>query len=230
MNESKAHQEAVLDYQNRQAAGLIDTDLSGRIVQEVHNMQRVLNHHLKVVNPFQPYLKLPEYVFKKLRTNTHYITLIQSITFLHQYQREIKRSRAGETYIESTLEDVELANALSKESLLRKSDELSGAVREFFESLKATVRDSGEETFTAKVMREKFRMNPMQFNRRMTELQTRGYLKQAGGNRKTGYEYAITSWDDYQVLQNALTIMDDTLSALWQKYPDGKYNRSITEA
>jgi len=228
VNESKAHQDAVLDYQNRQAAGLIDTELWGQIERKVHNMQRMLNHHLKVVNPFQPFLKLPEYVFKKLRTNTHYITLIQSITFLHQYQREIKQNRAGGYYIETTLEDIELANMLSKESLLRKSDELSGAVRAFFESLKATVRQTNRETFTAKTMREIFRMSPMQFNRRVTELQTRGYLSQVGGNRKAGYEYAITTWDDYQVLQNALTIMDDTLSALWQKYPDGKYNRSAT--
>jgi DNA primase len=228
VNESKAHQDAVLDYQNRQAAGLTDTTQARQIMRTVHNIQRMLNHNLKVINPFQPSLKLPEYVFKKLRTNTHYITLIQSITFLHQYQREIKRNHAGEYYIETTLEDVELANALSKESLLRKSDELSGAVREFFESLKATVRQTNRETFTGKEIREKFRMHPMQFNRRITELQARGYLKQAGGNQKTGYEYTIMTWDDYKVLQSALTIMDDTLSVLWQKYPDGKYNRSIT--
>jgi DNA primase len=228
VNESKAHQDAVLDYQNRQAAGLNDTTLTKQAISKVHNIQRMLNHNLKVINPFQPSLKLPEYVFKKLRTNTHYITLIQSITFLHQYQREIKQSRAGEYYIETTLEDVELANLLSKESLLRKSDELSGAVREFFESLKATVRQTNRETFTGKEIREKFRMHPMQFNRRITELQARGYLKQAGGNQKSGYEYTITTWDDYKVLQSALSIMDDTLSVLWQKYPDGKYNRSIT--
>ncbi|GAL85776.1 DNA primase [Sporocytophaga myxococcoides] len=228
VNESKAHQDAVLDYQNKQAAGLTDTTSAKQTAQKVHNIQRMLNHNLKVINPFQPSLKLPEYVFKKLRTNTHYITLIQSITFLHQYQREIKQSRAGEYYIETTLEDVELANLLSKESLLRKSDELSGAVREFFESLKSTVRQTNRDTFTGKEIREQFRMHPMQFNRRITELQARGYLKQAGGNQKTGYEYTITTWDDYKVLQSALNIMDDTLSVLWQKYPDGKYNRSIT--
>ncbi|GAL87780.1 hypothetical protein MYP_5011 [Sporocytophaga myxococcoides] len=228
VNESKAHQDAVLDYQNRQAAGLTDTTSAIRTAHKVHNIQRMLNNNIKVINPFQPSLKLPEYVFKKLRTNTHYITLIQSITFLHQYQREIKQSRTGEKYIETTLEDVELANLLSKESLLRKSDELSGAVREFFESLKSTVRQTNRETFTGKEIREKFRMHPMQFNRRITELQARGYLKQAGGNQKTGYEYRITTWDDYKVLQSALSIMDDTLSVLWQKYPDGKYNRSIT--
>jgi DNA primase len=229
VNESKAHQDAVLDYQNRQAAGLTDTTLARQTAHKVHNIQRMLNNNLKVINPFQPSLKLPEYVFKKLRTNTHYITLIQSITFLHQYQREIKQSRTGEKYIETTLEDVELANMLSKESLLRKSDELSGAVREFFESLKATVRQTNRETFTGKEIREKFRMNPVQFHRRINELQNRGYLKQAGGNQKNGYEYTITTWDDYKVLQSALSIMDDTLSVLWQKYPDGKYNRSITE-
>jgi len=226
VDESADHQNQILEYQNKQAAGLIDSEGIEATCRKIHNIQRMLNPKLKVINPFQPQLKLPEYVFKKLRTNTHYITLIQAITFLHQYQREKKKNERGQLYIETTLEDVALANALSKHSLLRKSDELNGQVRNFFESLKALLKQDKQDTFLSAKIRERMRMHPMKFNRRISELRQRGYLKQVGGNRKTGYEYQVTIWDDYQVLQKGLAIMDEVLDKLRKQYPDGKYSKA----
>jgi energy-coupling factor transporter ATP-binding protein EcfA2 len=224
VNESKSHQDEILNFQNKLAAGLVDTTGIEKTVYKIHNMQRLLSSKINVVNPFQPELKLPEYVFKKLRTNTHYITLIKSITFLHQWQRPRQINKnTGETFIQTTLEDIALANALSKQSLLRKSDELSGEVRDFFESLKREVKNGHSVSFISKQIRERFRMHPMKFNRRINELKNRGYIKQSGGNRKTSYEYEITNWDDYQVLQKGLNIMDEVLENLYKKYPDGVF-------
>jgi DNA primase catalytic core len=224
VNESKSHQEEILNFQNKLAAGLVDDTGIEKAVHKIQNLQRILSKKIKVVNPFQPELKLPEYVFKKLRTNTHYITLIKSITFLHQYQRKHQKNQTtGETFIQTTLEDIALANTLSKQSLLRKSDELSGEVREFFESLKREVSQSQQTSFVSKKLREKFRMHPMKFNRRINELKNRGYIRQTGGNYKTSYEYEITVFDDYKVLQKGLDIMDEILDKLYKKYPDGVY-------
>ena len=224
VNESKSHQDEILNFQNKLAAGLVDNTGIEKTVHKIQNVQRLLTSKIKVVNPFQPELKLPEYVFKKLRTNTHYITLIKSITFLHQYQRKHQQNKTtGETFIQTTLEDIALANTLSKQSLLRKSDELSGEVRDFFESLKREVKQSDQTSFVSKQLRVEFRMHPMKFNRRINELKNRGYIKQTGGNRKTSYEYEITVWDDYKVLQKGLDIMDEILDKLYKKYPDGVY-------
>jgi len=224
VNESQSHQAEILNYQNKLAAGLVDNSGIDKACVKIHNIQRLLTGKIKVVNPFQPELKLPEYVFKKLRTNTHYITLIKSITFLHQYQRKHQQNKTtGEIFIQTTLEDIALANTLSKQSLLRKSDELSGEVRDFFESLKREVKQSDQTSFVSKQLRVKFRMHPMKFNRRINELKNRGYIKQTGGNRKTSYEYEITIWDDYKVLQKGLDIMDEILEKLYKKYPDGIY-------
>lgn len=225
VNESNHHQELIIDYQNKAAAGLIDKTGTENTCKKIHNIQRMLNPNIKVINPFQPQLKLPEYVFRKLRTNTHYITLIQSITFLFQHQREHKKDDRGITFIETTLHDVELANTLSKESLLRKSDELSGAVRDFFELLKVAVKQTGKDIFLSKDIRGKLRMHPMKFNRYANELRNRGYIRIEGGNRKTGLEYQITVWDDYQILKDGLKIMDDILEKLWKRYPDGKFSK-----
>jgi hypothetical protein len=69
-------------------------------------------------------------------------------------------------------------------------------------------------------------MNPMKFSRRITELKNRGYLKQIGGSYKTSYEYEITTWDDYKILQDGLKIMDEILNKLWKQYPDGHYQKA----
>src|SRR5690554_6441244 len=111
VNESKSHQDEILNFQNKLAAGLVDNTGIEKTVHKIQNIQRLLSSKIKVVNPFQPELKLPEYVFKKLRTNTHYITLIKAITFLHQYQRRHQKNpTTGETFIQTTLEDIALAN------------------------------------------------------------------------------------------------------------------------
>lgn len=83
------------------------------------NAQRLLRK-VKVINPYAPDLRIPDCVFKKLRTNMHYLKLIEIITFYHQYQRKWNKGPAGEYYIESSLEDIQLANYLVKDSLFEK--------------------------------------------------------------------------------------------------------------
>ncbi len=101
------------------------------------NVQRVLKP-AKVINPFAEHLQLPQSVFIPRRTNAHYLQFIEVITFYRQYQREEKANKeTGEIYIETTIEDIQEANELIQEVLLRKSDLLNGARRQFFEMLKA---------------------------------------------------------------------------------------------
>lgn len=224
VNEGREHQRRILEHQNKEAAGLIHQGDTEELLRKVHNIQRMLDRRLRVVNPFQPELRLPEHVFKKLRTNTHYITLIKAVTFLHQYQREKKKDAKGSPYIETTLEDVALANELSKHSLLRKSDELSGQVRDFFESLKRLLEEEGKESFLAKEVRARLRMHPMKFSRYVNELKDRGYVKKTAGKEKGSFEYRIEVWDDYRTIKKGLDIMDRVLEGLYERHPDGTYH------
>ena len=121
-------------------------------------------------------------------------------------------------FIESSLQDIEWANYLIKDSLLRKSDELSGQVRQFFEGLKELAGSSSKpRSLYAKHIREHFRMHPMKANRYLRELEQRGYLQMIGGNRKTGYEYEISAWDEYDKLKSAVDLLDDILKGLREK-------------
>jgi len=222
VNESPEHIDKVLDYQRKTMSGLLDKSHEEKL-QILFKAAQIQLMPVEVKIPFGEHLRIPEYVFKKLRTNTHYLTLIKAIAFWHQQQREMKQGADGRHFIEATLEDVAWANELSKEVLLRKSDELSGALRGFFESLKTYLKTVKQDSFYARSLREKLRMNPMQVNRYLNELEQRGYIRQSGGNRKTGYEYSVQHWDDYESLKAGINILDEVLKGL-----KAKYNISIT--
>ena len=144
---SKQHQEKIMDYQRRLSAGRVATQAENEIKEQFKDIQRLLKP-IKVVNPYAPQLKIPNEIFKPLRTNTHYLQFIECITFYHQYQRQSKLdTQINEPYIETTLEDIAVANQLLKDVLLAKADELSGACRKFFEVLKAHLKERGKILF-----------------------------------------------------------------------------------
>jgi hypothetical protein len=136
IDESKEQDERIMEYQRKHSAGKIDEVEQNKIIKQFQNMQRILQP-VQIRNPYAEFLKIPDEVFKPRRTNAHYLAFIELITFYHQYQRERKCDQeTGEEYIETMLEDIAEANKLMKEILLRKSDELNGATRCYFEKLK----------------------------------------------------------------------------------------------
>jgi len=211
IDESVKHTDEVMDYQRRFKAGLINEQQQEQARTLLQNTQRLLEN-IKVINPYALELRIPELVFKKLRTNMHYLRLIEIITLYHQQQREVKTDASGQRYIETNLTDIACANWLVKESLLRKSDELSGELREFFERLKVNTKK--EQSFYAKQIREKFRMNPMRVNRYLRILEHMGYINQTGGNRKNGFEDQVKAWEEYESLQAGINILDEHLEKL----------------
>ena len=211
IDESASHTDEVMDYQRKQKAGIVNEVQQQEARQLLQNTQRLLQN-VKVINPYALDLRIPDLVFKKLRTNMHYLRLIEIITLYHQQQREIKSGTNNDRYIETNLTDIACANWLVKESLLRKSDELSGELREFFERLKVSTKK--EQSFYAKQIREKFRMNPMRVNRYLRMLEHMGYINQTGGNRKNGFEYQVKAWEEYEQLKSGIDILDQHLDKL----------------
>jgi hypothetical protein len=165
---------------------------------------------VKVVNPFAELLKLPSEVLKPRRSNAHYLALIEVITFYHQYQREQKADEStGELYIETTAEDIQAGNKLLKEILLRKSDELTGACRNYFESLKMYLLQEKKQVFTANEVRNKLRIAGTTFRRYQNELLGCGYVRIRGGKQATGYQYEIVIYQEYENLQASIaTVLD----------------------
>lgn len=227
LDNSHEHKEQIMEYQRKLSAGKVNTKEENELKEFFKDMQTVLKP-INIRNPYAEFLTLPEYVFKPLRTNAHYLATIETITFYHQYQREIKTTNAYgepvEPYIETTLDDIKWANKLLRDVLLAKADELNQALRNFYETLKYYVKASGKGVFYSKEIREKLRMNPMTVNRYTRELENRNFIKRTGGNKKAGFEYEITNWEEYSQLQSNINALDEVLNQL-----KAKYNISITK-
>ncbi|NLI42036.1 MAG: toprim domain-containing protein [Caldisericales bacterium] len=215
IEENPHHEAEVLEYQGKVAAGLINFRKYEKNTNLLKACQ-LLIEPMEVLIPFAPKLELPPHVFKKMRTKNHYLTLIKAVTLWNQKQRKQTTDNEGNRYLISTWEDVEWANYLCKDNLLRKSDELGGKTRNFFESLKElqTETQKSNPVFYAKDIRKYFRLHPMQLKRFLDELEGRGFVKCKNRSNKTGNEYEITIWDDYQMLKNGVNMLDNLVERL----------------
>lgn len=212
LDNSDQQQQSIMQYQRKLHAGTINKAKEEATKELLQDLQLMFKP-ITVVNPYAEKLTIPETVFKPLRTNAHYLQFIEAITFIHQFQREIKKNQEGKVYIETTLEDIELANELLKDVLLAKSDELTKACRDFLENLKGVLQREKKQSFYRSEVREKLKINPHNLNHYLKTLHFYGYVKAIGGNKyKGGYEYEITRKDEYTQLQNAVsTALDKAL-------------------
>ena len=220
LDESPEQDERIMNYQRAVSAGQIESESERQAKELLQNCQRVLSP-IAVRNPYAPQLKITKEVFKARRSNAHYLQFIEAITFYHQYQREQKVNEAtGEIFIETTLEDIAAANKLLKPILLRKSDNLTGACRNYFEKLKLYLinRKESETDFTNKEIREKFRIAGTTLRRYHNELKENGYLTIKSGKPQTGYTYEIVSCEEYKNLQSSIdNVLDQQLETLRNK-------------
>jgi DNA primase catalytic core len=213
IQEDARHEAQVLEYQGKVAAGMINVKQYEQNIDLLKAAQLQLEP-MEVVIPFAPKLELPPHVFKKMRTKNHYLTLIKAITLWNQKQRRKVKDNDGDTVLVSEIEDVRWANKLSRENLLRKSDELSGKTRSFFESLKDLLQQWKVKSFYAKDVRKFLRMHPMTLQRHVNELERRGLVRCVSRSNKPGNEYEVVVWDDFGQLKSGLNIMDLVLEKL----------------
>lgn len=232
LDSSHEHKEHIMGYQRKLSAGKIATTEERQLIELFKDMQTLLKP-IKVRNPFAEYLIIPDHVFKPLRTNSHYLAFIETVTFYHQYQRVVKTDPAtGERYIETTLEDIEWANRLLKDVLLAKADELSGECRRFFESVKGWLARHQKGSFYKNEVREAFRMNPNNLKYYLSQLLRYSYLKIVGGNRhKQGYEYEVVNAEEYNELkQNMTNALDAALGSIRKGLAGSVNSKRVMEA
>ncbi|MBN3053804.1 DNA primase, partial [Pectobacterium brasiliense] len=133
VNESREQTEAIhaLQRHKQTLEGLLMENEKGYLTELHQNAQRLLRP-LKVVNPFASQLTFLSDKTRTRRDHMKYLTLIQSIALLHQYQREVKQVEHRGTvieYIEVERSDIVLANRLAHEILGRTLDEMPPQTR-----------------------------------------------------------------------------------------------------
>ena len=215
LDESTAQDNRIMEYQRAVSAGRINFTEQEKVQELLQNAQRLLEP-IRVVNPYAELLNMPSAIFKPRRTNSHYLQFIEAITFYYQFQREKKADEeTGELYIETTLEDIENANQLLKEILLRKSDELTGACRNYLESIKSYLEQEGKTQFSNREVRTALKINESNQKRYTLNLLYNYYLKRVKGTKNKGYKYEIVSYQEYKKLKEQVgNVLDETLEQL----------------
>lgn len=107
------------------------------------NAQRLLKP-LDVLNPYAKHLTFPDQTTRLRRDHEKYLTLIDTIAFVHQHQRTVKSAQRGEQtieYIEVTLDDIALANRIAHDVLGRSLDELPPQTRRLLTLIDHYVRN-----------------------------------------------------------------------------------------
>ncbi len=142
VNESREQTEAIHHAQRlkRTLKGL-ESKIQKSLVLQLHrNAQRLLKP-LTIINPYADQLTFLADKTRTRRDHEKYLTLIDSIALLHQYQREIKTLGTLE-YIEVTTADIALANRLAHEVLGKTLDELPPQTRKLLKEIQTWVVQS----------------------------------------------------------------------------------------
>ena len=165
------------------------------------NAQRLLKP-LEVLNPYSDRLTFPDQATRMRRDHEKYLTLIDTIALVHQYQRELRITvRDGQPieYVEATLEDVALANELAHEVLGRSLDELPPQTRRVLEAVdafvaaraKAQAIERAQVRFSRRELREATSVGDTQLRLHLDRLASLEYLFVHRGARGASFVYEL---------------------------------------
>ncbi|WON75607.1 CHC2 zinc finger domain-containing protein [Serratia sp. UGAL515B_01] len=215
VNESREQTQAIhaMQRHGQTLEGLLAANEKGYLTRLHQNAQRLLRP-LRVVNPYAHQLTFLSDKTRTRRDHMKYLTLIQSIALLHQYQREVKRvQHRGEwlEYIEVERSDIELANRLAHEVLGRTLDEMPPQTRKLLLLIQDMVKgmaarqgcQSAEVRFTRRDIRGYTHWSDNQLKVHCLRLSEMEYLLLHGGSRGHLLQYELL-WDGQNGDENHL--------------------------
>lgn len=210
VDEGREQTEAIhrLQRLKRTLEGLKAKQDKARLIRLHQNAQRLLRP-LAVVNPYADRLTFLSDKTRTRRDHEKYLTLIDAIALLHQYQRPIKTMVDGDRvieYIEATMGDIDQANRLAHEVLGRSLDELPPQTRRLLASLVELVRqrmqaqacERGEVRLTRKDVRDFSGWGDTQLRIHLDRLASLEYVLVHRGMRGQSYEYELAFDGDAQ--------------------------------
>jgi len=181
--------------------GLLSKGRRQEIVARQRNAQRLLKP-IPVVNPYAHQLSFPDGLTRTRRDHVKYLTLIRAIALLHQYQRPLKTVASGSKtleYIESTPEDIKLAEELIKQVLGRSLDELPPQTRRLLLLVDEMVTKQCEQLkmeradylFSRRDVRHYTGWSDAQLKRHLHKLEELEYLIVHRGGRGQSFVYEL---------------------------------------
>jgi len=189
-----------LQRERRTLAGLIAKAERQDILKKLRNAQRLLQT-VDVLNPYAPSLTFATARTRNRRDHEKYLTLIDAIALLHQFQREIRTLPGGQLgagpacrFIEVTLDDIALANQLAPEILGRSLDELPPQTRRLLNYIRDLVKKKQAKpvpTFSRRELREHCGWSLTQVSVHLERLVALEYLALRHGRLGSAFVYEI---------------------------------------
>lgn len=200
VDDSRSQTQAIhqLQRQKRTLQGLTRWHQRDAILDLHHNVQRLIRP-FAVVNPYAEQLTFQDNLTRTRRDHDKYLTLIDSIALLHQYQRPILTTEDSTEYIEVTLSDIAKANHLAHQILGRTLDDLPPQTRRLLDYLVEMVNDKTQTEasarcsirFTKKDVRDFTGWGNTQVSVHLKRLRELEYLLRVGGGRSQQYQYEL---------------------------------------
>ena len=203
VNEDREQTKAIhqLQRKKRTLDGLLQKQDKKTILQLHQNAQRLLKP-LHVVNPFAEQLTFLDDKTRTRRDHEKYLTLIDSIALLHQYQRKthsVTHDNERIDYIEVTLDDIAIANELAHDILGRTLDELPPQTRRLLKLIYAMVQDECKQQsilqsdvrFSRKQIRDYSGWGDTQLKIHLHRLEELEYLLPHRGGRGQSFIYEL---------------------------------------
>lgn len=182
----------------RTLAGLRLRKKRQRVLTLLQNAQRLLRP-VEVVNPYADRLTFTAERTRTRRDHEKYLTLIESVTLLHQHQRPLEDDPEAGPHIKTTLEDIAVANRLAPEVLGRSLDELPPQTRRLLEDIKAMVAevcetrkiDQDKAHFTRRDVRERTGQSETQVRLHLQRLEDLEYIQRRHGQNGISCVYEL---------------------------------------
>jgi hypothetical protein len=197
------------------------------------NAQRLLRP-IAVVNPYADQLTFLSDKTRTRRDHEKYLTMIDTIALLHQYQRTVKSARGGDgeklEYIEVTLDDIEQANRLTHEVLGRSLDELPPQTRRLLTLVAGMVGECGaalelarrDIRFSRKDVREKTGWGDTQLKIHLGRLAELEYLLVHRAERGQGHVYELLYDGDGSTGPHLIGLLDAGALGSYDKRRSGQ--------
>ena len=199
IDESPEQTRAILEAQrhNHTLEGIRRKKQREQIEQRHHAFQRLLKP-VTVVNPYEPLLTYAENRLLVRRDNPKYLHLILAVTFLYQLQRPVKHDADAGDYIETTLDDIAIANELATDLFGQSLGELSRPSRELLKLIRRMVEGLQQKKlppeFSRRQIREFTGWSDYQIKIHVKQLEDLEYLLPLSGRRGQCFSYRL-AWD-----------------------------------
>lgn len=190
-----------------------------KVLRTHHNAQRLLRS-VKVIIPFVDLIEFPAAWLRGRRDNDRFLSLIEGIAFLHQYQR------TGEAdYIEATIDDYAVAYDLAHQVFAQGQGEMPKPVADFYEEVRRIIGQKakqqrvpvGDYAFSRRLIREETKMPDYIVKRYMRQIEELEYVEVMRAPRGGSFVYRLApSTNESKQLSGLIT--PAALREKWDKW------------